>query len=238
MADDNIIHAAPRFVRSDQRRTARGVETVEERERACANGTLALQALEVCKKLPLGDRETIARQLGFRLHSAKLDQALVAKRARLEAKEMYRLAVRYGQAAPDKYRLRASGEHYADVIKALAELLPTNVADLADRVTRGTSVHPLGISSSSRATTLLKILYNLADGLDERFQLSKHFAVIAQEKREDPLTGPWALWPARVSDETREEAKRDAQHAEKTFENDEELVHKHGFSIMLGRLPS
>jgi hypothetical protein len=156
--------------------------------------------LETCKLSP-NDREQIARRLGFRIHADKLDRALLAKRAGLEPKELHRLVLGHGEETYDKYRLRAAGKKYAAVIRSLAELVRTNAADLADRMTRGTEVHPSPAAASSRSAKVLKFLYDLADGIDAQFQLTKKFAVIAQAKREDDAQNPWALWPARLSEE-------------------------------------
>jgi hypothetical protein len=105
MSDDRkIIDATHRF---------RGVESPEAWEQAQHDGAAALETLKTLRKLPLKDRETIALRLGSRIHGEKLkrdQRATVAKRAGLEAKELYRLVLRYGEDSPeDAYRLRAHG---------------------------------------------------------------------------------------------------------------------------------
>lgn len=206
--EKNVVDARYRF--------RGGAESQEQRRQARADGAVALEALKEHKghkRLPREDREQIARRIGFRIHTDKVDRPLLAKRAGYEPKELYRLVIRYGdlkygEKAADKYRLRAAGEGYAAVIATLAGLLRTNVADLVDRITRGTSIHPSDSGTSSDAGAILNLLYSLVDGIDEEFYLTKKFRAISRVKVALPERDPWALWPARLGEDDWKERDR------------------------------
>lgn len=205
--ENNVVNARNRF--------RGGAESPEQRRQARADGAEALEVLKACKRLSLEDREQIARRIGFYIHTGKVDRTLLAKRAGYEAKDLYRMAInygdnKYGEKENDKYRLRAAGKGYAAVIDTLAGLLrpPANVVDLADKVTRGTSVHPSDSGASSDAGAIIKLLYGLVDGLDEEFNLTKKFRVISRMKAVLRQRDAWALWPAWLNEDNWKERDR------------------------------
>jgi hypothetical protein len=189
--ETHVIEAEKRF------RLRSNADSEQERQRALNDGASALEKLRVCPKLPLDDRETIARRIGFRIRNDGVDRSLLAKRAELEPKEIYRLALRPGEECKSTYRLRAAGKDYAAVIETLARLfLRTNVSDLADRITRGTSVHPAGDARVSGLDGQIDLLYSLADGIDDELGLTRKFKAIARLKRDGSAADPWTYWPA------------------------------------------
>ncbi len=192
-----------------------GIESDEERKQALKDGASALEKLKACRKLGPGDRENIARGLGLRIHSDRVDRSRLAKHAGLEPKELYRLVLRPDEEIQpkDTYRLRANGKKYADVIESLAVLLRrTKVADLADRILRGTSIHPAASAMPSGIDGILRDLYSLADGVDQEFALTPKFAAIARLKRGAGSADPWSYWPAHPAEPTASSSLSDEEY--------------------------
>jgi len=198
-----------------------GAESPEQRKQALTDGAVALEALKTCKRLPLDDRKQIARRIGFCIHTDKVDRALLAKRAGLEPKELYRLTLGYGAESADKSRFRAAGKSYATVIETLSGLLrpPANVADFADRMTRGTSVHPSDTKTGLDVGLILNLLYDLVDGINEEFHLIQKFHAISRMKMRLPQRDPWTLWPAQLSEDDWKERDREESRGTKPWED-------------------
>ena len=189
------------------------------------------------EKLPQGDEVIIARHL--------YDELLVLKRhlhakgmgigefcnrfgmtdASESSKELHRLTLPPGKNPAD-VRLRRAAGKYRVLIEAVSKTTNESVSSLADRVLRGTNLHPeKQIGSFSEAEKLQTALQRIVDKLDDEFGLYSKFMETAKLKANhiaDGGTENWPLWEISrewSSDEQFEQEIADATDPKFAFWN-------------------
>lgn len=139
-------------------------------------GNHAWGRLKNARKLKADDRKEIAKAMHQLLEELKqrcpdLSMGKLAKDAGLlsrdlDSKELYRLTLPPGED-PIKRGLRADGKKYADLLKAIRKHTGENLAQLAARLTKATSLHPKqsqeGTEESERVANYLQEVINRID---------------------------------------------------------------------------
>lgn len=203
---DNVIDAERRFAAKEQRQ-----QEYLERERRNGKKILALGNPKRSSadgkhiKLSFKDREIFARNLGYELRKRGIEQRDLAKTnackegerygLQLDSKELHRLILKPENKKLRLDRLRPDLRKYRQLILGLAEITKIDERLLASRIAYGTSIHPSSGPMSSDIERMIRLLYDLAEGMDAKFQISERFAALAARKRELSLSDPFACWP-------------------------------------------
>lgn len=185
------------------------------------------------EKLPRGEEVTIARHL--------YDELLVLKRhlrakgigigefcsrygitdASESSKELHRLTLPPGKN-PATIRLRRAAGKYRSLLEAVCKITNESVSTLADRVLRGTSLHPSKQMGSLNETEKLAVaLQSIVDRVDNDFGVHVKFMEIAELKANHIATGGtenWPLWQVTPDFQSPEEYNRElADAADRRF---------------------
>lgn len=159
------------------------------------------------EKLPQGDEVIIARHLyeelpvlKRHLHSKGMGIGEFCSRfgmgdASESSKELHRLTLPPSKNPAD-VRLRRAAGKYRLLIEAISKITNESVSSLADRVLRGTSLHPeKHIGSLTEAEKLQTALQRITDKIDCEFGLYAKFMDIAQLKVKHIAAGGTEYWP-------------------------------------------
>ena len=173
------------------------------------------------QKLPAGDEQVIARHLfdemvvvkkQLRLQSKGIGQFCIENNisdASESSKELHRLILSPGKD-PEAIRLRRSAGKYKSLIEAISKETKESTSTLADRVLRGTSLHPANVEGLSETEMVHAALQRIVNKIDDEFGVHAKFMEIAALKARHVAEGGaihWPLWePYRMEDPTPEEA--------------------------------
>lgn len=183
---------------------------IEEAQRACeTEGRDAFTNLRRLRgeKLQRGEEVVIARHLHTEL--SVLKRHLRARNIGLgefcsqfgltdaseSSKELHRLTL-----SPDKstkeVRLRRTADKYRRLIEAISKITHESVSTLADRVLRGTSLHPSQQTDGMTVTEKVQAaLQGIVDKIDSEFGLHATFVEIAELKAAHIQKGGTTCWP-------------------------------------------
>lgn len=134
------------------------------------------------------------------------------------SKRLYRVILPPNGDA-EKRELRAVAKTYAKLISAIAKRIPESVTVLAERVLRGTSLHPMESAALDELEQLQVLLQGLVDQVDNEFGLFAKFAETARRRAEHAKDGGSLRWPQYDldiqlgTDSCRDEARRELERA-------------------------
>ncbi len=174
------------------------------------------------QKLPVGDELVIARHLFdemvavkklLRLQNVGIGQFCIKNKisdASESSKELHRLVLSPGKN-PDSIRLRRSAGKYRNLIEAISKTTKESSSSLADRVLRGTSLHPANVEGLTETEMVHAALQRIVNKIDDEFGVHAKFMEIAELKARHIAEGGaihWPLWePCRWENLSPEEAQ-------------------------------
>lgn len=111
------------------------------------------------------------------------------------SKELHRLTLAPGKN-PNEVRLRRTGDKYYRLIIAISKTTKENASTLADRVLRGTSLHPAkNIGNLSETEMVQTALQGIVDKVDGEFGIFAKYMEIAELKVRHVTSGGKENWP-------------------------------------------
>lgn len=156
-------------------RLAAQAERFEQQRRELEEtGNHAWGNLKRARKLKANDRREIARALHELLEELKQRPSFSIGRLVVAAdlghsKELYRLTLPPGED-PIKRGLRADAQKYVRLLKAVQRLTGSNIGQLADRLTWGTSLHPKQAQGTGEPETVATYLQDAIIRIDNEFR--------------------------------------------------------------------
>lgn len=173
-----------------------------------SDGKDALSNLRKLKgeKLNLGDEEIIALRLYPEIEGLK--RLLRSRGSGIgdfcikfgitdksqSSKELHRLVLPPGKSA-HSVRLRRSAGKYYELIKAISATTSESISTLADRVLRGTSLHPAEMDNLTETELVQAALQGIVDRIDQEFGLFEKFMKVAELNSKHVLRGGKDIWP-------------------------------------------
>ncbi len=164
------------------------------------------------QKLPVGDEVMIARHLfdemavvkkQLRIENIGIGQFCIKRKisdASESSKELYRLILSPGKD-PAGVRLRRSASKYRSLIEAISKTTNESTSTLADRVLRGTCLHPANMENLSETDMVHGALQTIVNKIDDEFGVHAKFMEVAELKvRHVAEGGPthWPLWGPQI----------------------------------------
>lgn len=158
------------------------------------------------QKLPAGDELTIARRLydemvvvRKQLSIQKIGIGQFCIRSKISdgsesSKELHRLILPPGKD-PERVRPRRSAGKYRSLIEAISKTTKESISTLADRVLRGTSLHPANMEGLSETEMVHAALQGIVNKIDEEFGIHATFMEVAELKARHVTDGGSTHWP-------------------------------------------
>lgn len=174
-----------------------------------SEGKDALSALRRIggKKLPSGEEVVLARRLFDEIrvlkHHLRAKKGSIGKFCRdagisdasQSSKELHRLILAPGKN-PDEIRLRRTADKYYRLIVAISKTTKESASTLADRVLRGTSLHPAkNVENLSETEMVQAALQGIVDRIDSEFRIFAKFMDVAELKARHVSSGGKENWP-------------------------------------------
>lgn len=127
-----------------------------------------------------------------------------------DAKELHRLTLPPGVDAR-KRGIRVGAWKYLNVVEVLAAALDGSVEHVADRLLRGTSLHPLSKTASewSDMDKIQALLQRMVNDVDRDFGLTQLFQRTAELKSKWNFEGSHVSWPLYGPDHPEGDSARD-----------------------------
>lgn len=180
------------------------------------------------QKLPVGDQVTIARHLydemvavrkKLRSQNTGIGKFCIKYKisdASESSKELHRLILPPDKD-PAKVRLRRSAGKYRQLISGIGDAMGEDPITVADRVLRGTSLHPARMDDLSETEMVQVALQRIVDKIDYDFGVREKFMDIAELKIRhltEGGTNHWPLWGPMIGSDPSAE---DIQNYEREF---------------------
>uniref|UniRef100_Q47GB7 Uncharacterized protein n=1 Tax=Dechloromonas aromatica (strain RCB) TaxID=159087 RepID=Q47GB7_DECAR len=184
------------------------------------------------KKLHLGEEAILARRLYNEIRVLK--HHLRAKKSSLgrfcidagisdasqSSKELHRLILAPGKN-PNEVRLRRTADKYHRLIVAISKTTKESSSTLADRVLRGTSLHPeKNVGNLSETEMVQTALQGIVDRIDGEFGIFAKYMDISELKARHIASGGKENWPKWNLEPDRYEYEQelsDAMHPDFAF---------------------
>ena len=158
------------------------------------------------QKLPAGDEVVIARHLfdemavvkkQLRIQKIGIGQFCIKSKisdASESSKELHRLTLSPGKD-PAGVRPRRSAGKYRSLIEAISKTTKESTSTLADRVLRGTSLHPANMEDLSETEMVHAALQRIVNKIDDEFGVHAKFMEVAELKARHLAEGGTTHWP-------------------------------------------
>lgn len=158
------------------------------------------------QKLPSGDEIIIARHLfdemavvrkQLRIQKISIGQFCIKSKisdVSESSKELHRLILSPGKD-PAGVRPRRSAGKYRSLIEAISKTTKESTSTLADRVLRGTSLHPANMEDLNETEMVHAALQRIVNKIDDEFGVHAKFMEVAELKVRHVAEGGTTHWP-------------------------------------------